>query len=171
MEEMRCFVKEQFWKGMVTVNYSGTLIYANLYGDKDGERKYGEGVISVSEIDFSTYAVHICDELKESAGTVHLACTVPARFTPFRYIDDLRNFEGNRTSQMVQEVNLRFVNVEFVQIIVPNILSILKRTDIMGVRKLLNTERGAELFEDYEYSYQSVSVGRDGATQVVKKSS
>lgn len=49
----------QFGKRMVTGCYSGTLRYNNLYGYKDLDRRYGEGLMSMSAREIQTYAVHI----------------------------------------------------------------------------------------------------------------
>lgn len=39
--------------------YCGTLMYANLYDDKDSDRRYGTGLMCVSVKEFQKYAVHI----------------------------------------------------------------------------------------------------------------
>lgn len=45
---MQCFSRVQFGKRMVVGYFRGTLMYADLYGNRDLDRKYGEGMMSVS---------------------------------------------------------------------------------------------------------------------------
>lgn len=49
---------------------SGALIYARLYGDKDLDRRYGDGRMYVSVKQFQTYALHFSDDMKKGVGRV-----------------------------------------------------------------------------------------------------
>lgn len=49
---------------MVIGYYSGPVIYDNLYGDMDLERRQWEGVMSASVKEFQTYAVHFNNDVK-----------------------------------------------------------------------------------------------------------
>lgn len=68
---MRCFSMVQFGKNMLIRYYSGTLLYANLYDAKDFNRRYGEGLISVSLKEFHTYAIHVHSDVKYSVRRGH----------------------------------------------------------------------------------------------------
>lgn len=65
---------------MVIGYYNGTLVYNNLYRDKDVERKYEEGMMSVSVNEFQTYAVRISnavnDSNREGLRCLDVACTI-----------------------------------------------------------------------------------------------
>lgn len=73
MEGMRCFGREQFRELVVIGWYSGILMYSDLYGDKDVERRYGEGMMSPSVKEFHTYActsLMTCRTVMGSLGTL-----------------------------------------------------------------------------------------------------
>lgn len=69
-EEWDVFAKEQFEKRVVIGNYSGTLIYTNLYENKDVRRRYWVEVMSLSFKKFHTPAVHISNDMKAKMGRV-----------------------------------------------------------------------------------------------------
>lgn len=52
MAGMGCSDRKQFGKPMVINYYSGTPMFTNLYEDTDVERRYNEGVMSVSVKEF-----------------------------------------------------------------------------------------------------------------------
>lgn len=54
--EMGCFAEDLSWKPIAIGYHSGTLMCSNLFGDKDIERRYGKGVMSVSVKEFQPYA-------------------------------------------------------------------------------------------------------------------
>lgn len=85
---MGCFVRAQLGKRMVLGYYSDSLMYTNLYPDKSLDSRYWSEVMSVSEKDFQTYAVHIRENVKDSNGRIHHTLIVAARFNPLRLIND-----------------------------------------------------------------------------------
>lgn len=54
---------EQSESGILVGYYSSRLLFALLYRNKTFERRYGEGVGSVTLKVFQTYATHICNEV------------------------------------------------------------------------------------------------------------
>lgn len=76
---MECFSSIHLAKRMVIAYYTGTLIFPNLYGEKNLDRRYGEEVIFVSLKEIQKYAVHIGDDVKDSAGRELHACRVLAQ--------------------------------------------------------------------------------------------
>lgn len=83
---MRFSARVQFRKNMVIGNYSRTLMYGNLYVDKDLDRRYREGFISVSLKEFQRYAVHISNLVKENAGRSHHAWIFPVQLNPMHFL-------------------------------------------------------------------------------------
>lgn len=73
MAGMSCLAREQC-RQLVKIRYcSGTTIYANLYWNRDVERRYGEGVTSLSVRDFQTNVVHSSDDVRGSNEKMRLA--------------------------------------------------------------------------------------------------
>lgn len=66
MAGMGCFSRKRFGKRMVIGCYSNTLMYTNLFEVKNVDRRYGEGVMSVSTNELRTCANHISDDLKDN---------------------------------------------------------------------------------------------------------
>lgn len=73
--DRRWFARIQFGKGMAIGCYSGTLMYANLNGDKDFDRSYEKGVIYkyLSMKKFHVYAVHVSNDVRDSDAVNHHA--------------------------------------------------------------------------------------------------
>lgn len=65
---------------MVIAYHGGRLIYGNLYGDKDSDGRYGEGVVSVILKEFQMHAVHISGDVQGSDRRIHHAWILPACF-------------------------------------------------------------------------------------------
>lgn len=70
---------------------------------------------------------------------------------------------------MEQEVNDGKANGEFVQTVVPESSSPLKRQDIMCIRKLQNIAREERLFVDNGTSYEFLRTHRARATQCAQE--
>lgn len=85
MAGMRCFARDQFGKPVMVEYYSGTLMYTSLYRYKDVERRYSEGVMSVSMKGSQICALHISDDVKSGIGEILHTSIVPSRFNPLRY--------------------------------------------------------------------------------------
>lgn len=94
--------------------YSCTMMYSNLYGHKEVERRHYEAVLSLRVGEFQTYDLHISDDMKGSNGKSCYACTLAAGFNAISYITDLLYQKGDRTPQMWGEGNGRKANIEFV---------------------------------------------------------
>lgn len=90
-------------KSMMIWYHNSTLMYANLYGDKDSDRRYGEGVMPVSVKEFQTHALHISDDVKNNDRWSHLAFIVSTRFNPMHINNNLRYLEVNRNTPTVQD--------------------------------------------------------------------
>lgn len=67
---MHGFVRVKLGKTMMIGYYTVMLMHANLYCDKDLDRRYEEAVLSVSVMELQTYAVHISNDVKERGGGV-----------------------------------------------------------------------------------------------------
>lgn len=119
------------WKEDGTSVYSGAQMYANLYGDKDSDIRYREGVTPVSMKEFQPYAVHISDDAKEIDGRSYQAWIVSALLNPLRFIGDPWYLEGHKTPQIVQYSDRRQAIVQFVQNLFSQSSSDLKRWQIM----------------------------------------
>lgn len=70
--------------------YSGTLMYTNLCTDNHLDRRYGEGLMSLSVKKFQACAAHISNELEDSDESIHHVWIVPASFNLLQSINDLR---------------------------------------------------------------------------------
>lgn len=66
-----CFAMGKSGNRMVIEFDSGTLIYANLYGDEDLRRKFREEVMPQTVSDFQMHIVHISDDMKECYGRIY----------------------------------------------------------------------------------------------------
>lgn len=82
---------------------STTLMYTNLYGDKELEGRYGMGVKLVGVEEFQTYASHISSDVKDTNEKRFSTCIVAGMFNIFCYINDMPYLEGDMTPPMVQE--------------------------------------------------------------------
>lgn len=94
---------EQFWTRMVIGYYMNTLIYPKLYWDKDGKRRYWEAVISESDKGFQTYAMHTCDDMKDS---YRKSCHAPigsAEPNSLPITNDPWYLAGDRNRRMMRE--------------------------------------------------------------------
>lgn len=56
---------------MMIQNFSGTLMYTSLSGDKDSDVRYWDGAMSISVKDCRTYDVDIRLDVKDSDGRNH----------------------------------------------------------------------------------------------------
>lgn len=74
----------------------GTLMYHNLYGHENLERRCEEGVMSVRVRDFQKYTVNIGGGLKDMDASSHHAWIFPEVFNPPRHFNDPRYLEGER---------------------------------------------------------------------------
>lgn len=83
------FSKCAIWKQDGDWYYCGRLMFTNLYGNKDLDCRYGEGMMFVSVKELHTYAVHISNDVKDSDRRSH-ARIVPAEFNPLCLINDLQ---------------------------------------------------------------------------------
>lgn len=128
---MGCFGRNQLRKQVVVGYYSGTTMHINHYTDKKFERRYQEHSMSVSVNELQTYAVNISDDAKHCNGNSFHAWIGPAKFSQFFCINDRLYLKGKKTTQMVREENKRKESVEFVQTIVSESSSHLKRRDAM----------------------------------------
>lgn len=99
--EMKFFSRLQLGKRRVIEYYNVTLMYASLYGDRDMNRRYGEGVMYMSIKEFQRYPLHISDDVKGKDGRSNRAWTVTARFNPLHFINDNRQLEVDMTLQLV----------------------------------------------------------------------
>lgn len=70
---MGCLAMVQFGNEMVIRYYSGTLMYMDLYGDKNSNSSYGKGVTFVIMKEFQMYTVHINNDVQDSTGRSHHA--------------------------------------------------------------------------------------------------
>lgn len=75
----RIFWHGVVWEEMVRVYCSGTLMFANFYGDTDLERRYGEGVMTMSVKKFQTYTVINTDDVKYRDRMSDRTGVVPAQ--------------------------------------------------------------------------------------------
>lgn len=73
---------EQFVKTIVSGYYIGTLMYANSYHDKDIDRMYCDGVLSVSVEAFKTYASHISEGGENLGSRNHYVWIASAQLNP-----------------------------------------------------------------------------------------
>lgn len=69
--EMSCFARLRFEMRLVIGYCSGLLMYANLYGAKDLDKRDKKGVIRLSVIEFKTYALRLRDDVKHSSERRH----------------------------------------------------------------------------------------------------
>lgn len=103
MAVMGCFPSDLLGKQIVVGKYSGTLKCAKLYVDRSVESRYWERFMSNTLKEFRTYAVHIWFQVKDGGGTCHQTWVGPGNRNRHRYIHDLQNLEGDRTSLVVGE--------------------------------------------------------------------
>lgn len=76
-------------------------MYANLYGDKDLDRRFAEGMMFVSVKEFQTYDVYISEDVKDSNERSYHAWFSLARFNPLHFINDSRYLKVDRTPQIL----------------------------------------------------------------------
>lgn len=69
-------------------------MYTNLYNDKDVEKRYGKGEISVNMKEFLARVVHIPTAMKDNNGKSDHGWPLPAQFNTLRYINDLNYVKG-----------------------------------------------------------------------------
>lgn len=102
---------------MVLEYYSSGLIYTNLHGGMDPERRYGKGALSISLKEFWTFVVHISDDVTDSNPKIYHAWVVPAGVNPLHCSSDLWYLEEDKTSRIGRPVNGEKINAEFFQTI------------------------------------------------------
>lgn len=105
------FATEQLGKRTVIGYYSGTQMYTMLYGDRDVEKRYGKGVMSMSVKETLTYNMHIFDDTKDSNPKSTHAWIEPDKFISLDQINDPQYLEEYRTLRMVQEASGREANI------------------------------------------------------------
>lgn len=93
MVEIGCFDREQFGKRVMIGYYSGTLMNTNLCTDNHIERRYGEGVMSVSVKYFQTHVMHISDDVKESHGESCHAWILSGKLNALCIVNDLGTWQ------------------------------------------------------------------------------
>lgn len=98
--------------------YRSTLMFRNFNGDNDVERRYAGVVMSLSAKEFQTYVVNISEDEKDSSGNCWQAWIVRTKFNPLLHINDRPYLDRNRTPGMVQEANVKKINIDFVQTII-----------------------------------------------------
>lgn len=107
---MGCFPMVQFGIKIVVGYYCGKLLTANLYGDKDLDRRYWAGLMSVSVKELQTHAIQINDDGKDIDGSTYYVWIASAVCSPLRFIIDPRTLKGDRTAYF-QDPHRRQISV------------------------------------------------------------
>lgn len=81
------FAGEMFGQ-QIFIGYYRALEYANLYGNKDFKKMYGEGVMAVSLEGFQASDIHIYEDVEDNNEKCCPVWVVPTQLNQFHFRDD-----------------------------------------------------------------------------------
>lgn len=108
-------------------------MYANLYGNKELYRRYGEEVMFLSLKELQTWAVNISSAVKDSDDRSHHDWIGRSLFNIMHVIDDSRYFGGGRTLHIVTESSVKQPDGDLARNLFPELISDMKERDIKYV--------------------------------------
>lgn len=88
---------ENFGKLDVVRNYYGFVVHANLTGELQKQKSYGEELIQLTDATLRKWANDVPENVTKTEGMQHRAWIVYVLFCAMRYINDIRYLPGETT--------------------------------------------------------------------------